>query len=78
LNQAEWYALYCDALLEHDPVKLCTRIQMAEVAIFSRIQDLVQDPDSSHEREIIANALSALRALQRDLQRYQDERQIAS
>ena len=77
MNQAEWYALYCDALLEHDPVKLHTRIQMAEIAIFSRIQDLVQDPDSSHEREIIANALSALRVLQRNLQRYQGDRQIA-
>ena len=77
MNQAEWYALYCDALLEHDPIKLRTRIQIAEIAIFSRIQDLVQDPDSSHEREIIANALSALRVLQRNLQRYQGDRQIA-
>jgi hypothetical protein len=78
MNQAEWYALYCDALLERAPTKLRGRIQMAEMAIFSRIQDLVQDPDSSHEREIIANALSALRALQRNLQRYEeDDRQIA-
>lgn len=77
MNQAEWYALYCDALLEHDPIKLSTRIHVAEIAIFSRIQDLVQDPDSSHEREIIANALSALRALQKNLQRFQDDRQIA-
>ncbi len=77
MNQAEWYASYCDALLEYDPIKLRTRIQVAEIAIFSRILDLVQDPDSSHEREIIANALSALRALKRNLQRYQDDRQIA-
>ena len=77
MNQAEWYALYCDALLEHDPIKLRSRIQIAEISIFSRIQDLVQDPDCSHEREIIANALSALRVLQRNLNRYQDDRQIA-
>jgi hypothetical protein len=77
MTQAEWYALYCDALLERDPIKLRARIQTAEIAMFSRIQDLVQDPDSSHEREILANALSALRALQRNLKRYQDDRQIA-
>jgi hypothetical protein len=77
MNQAEWYAFCCDALLERDPIKLRARIQTAEIAMFSRIQDLVQDPDSSHEREILANALSALRALQRNLKRYQDDRQIA-
>lgn len=69
MNQAEWYALYCDALLAHDPIELRARIQTAEIAIFSRIQDLVQDPDSSHEREFIAKALSALHALERNLQR---------
>jgi hypothetical protein len=51
MNQAEWYASYCDALLEYDPIKLRTRIQVAEIAIFSRIQDLVQDPiQATNER----------------------------
>jgi len=77
MNQAEWYTLYCDALLEHNPIKLRTRIEVAEIAIFSRIQDLVQDPDSNHEREIIANALSALHALQRNLLRYREDKRIA-
>ena len=70
MNQAEWYALYSHALVEHDPVKLRLRIHEAETAMFSRIQDLVQDPDPNHEREIIANALSSLHALQRNLLRY--------
>jgi hypothetical protein len=63
VNQAEWYALYSHALVER-------RIHEAETAMFSRIQDLVQDPDPNHEREIIANALSSLHALQRNLLRY--------
>ena len=70
MNQAEWYTLYSHALVQHDPIKLRFRIDKAEAAIFSRIQDLVQDPDSNPERKIIANALSSLHALQRNLLRY--------
>lgn len=58
MNQAEWYALYCDALLEHDPIKLRARIQMAEIAMFSRIQDLVQDPTrATKERSLQTHCL---------------------
>jgi hypothetical protein len=70
VNQAEWYTLYSHALVEHDPIQLRFRIDQAEAAMFSRIQDLVQNPDSNPEREIIANALSSLHALQRNLLRY--------
>lgn len=70
MNQVEWYTLYSHALVEHDPIKLRFRIDEAEAAMFSRIQDLVQNPDSNPEREIIANALSSLHALQRNLLRY--------
>ncbi len=76
MNQAEWYTLYSHALVEHDPIKLRFRITEAEVAMFLRIQDLVENPDSNPEREIIANALSNLHALQRNLLRY-SSRQIA-
>jgi hypothetical protein len=70
VNQAEWYTLYSHALVEHDPIKLRFRITEAEAAMLLRIQDLVQNPDSIPEREIIANALSSLHALQRNMLRY--------
>ncbi len=76
MNQAEWYTLYSNALVEHDPIKLRFRITEAEAAMFLRIQDLVENPDSNYEREIIANALSNLHALQRNMLRYSN-RQIA-
>jgi hypothetical protein len=76
VNHAEWYTLYSHALVENDPVKLRFRITEAEAAIFLRIQDLVENPDSSNEREIIANALSNLHALRRNMLRY-SSRQIA-
>ena len=78
MNQAEWYTLYTTAIFECDLSKLRMRINEAETAIFSRIQVLAEDPDSNHERETIANALSSLRALQRNLLRCpRDSRQIA-
>jgi hypothetical protein len=70
VNQAEWYTLYSHALVERDPIKLRFRITEAQAAMLLRIQDLVQNPDSNPEREIIANALSSLHALQRNMLRY--------
>ena len=67
MDQNEWYRVYTAALLEFNPVKLRTLIRDAETAIFSRIQTLSEDPDSNHERETIADALSNLRALQRNM-----------
>jgi len=58
MNQNEWYGIYTAALLELNPMKLPTLIHDAETAIFSRIQSLSKDPDSSRERETIADALS--------------------
>jgi hypothetical protein len=78
MNRAEWQTLYTAAIYERDFSKLRMRIVEAETAIFSRIQDLAQDSDSNRERESIANALSSLRALQRNLLRWPREgRQIA-
>jgi hypothetical protein len=70
MDQNEWYSVYSAALLELNPTKLRTLIHDAETAIFSRIQSLSEDPDSNHERETIADALSNLRALQRNMLRY--------
>jgi len=67
MSQGEWYQAYTSALLELDRSKVRGRISEAEVAIFSRIQKLSQDPDP--ERKKIADALSSLHALQRTLLR---------
>jgi hypothetical protein len=69
MNHGEWYQAYTAALLELDRSKVRGRISEAEVAIFSRIQKLSQDPDSDPEREKIADALSSLHALQGTLLR---------
>jgi hypothetical protein len=70
MSQAEWYNRYTAVLFEPDRSKLRTRINEAETAISSRIQNLAEDSDSNGEREIISNALSSLHALQRSLLRY--------
>jgi hypothetical protein len=70
MDQNEWYSVYSAALLELNPRKLRTLIHDAETAMFSRIQTISEGPDSNHERETIADALSNLRALQRDVLRY--------
>ncbi len=69
MNQGEWYTVYTAALLELDRSKIRGRITDAETAIFSRIENLAQDPESDPEREKIADALSSLHALQRTLLR---------
>jgi hypothetical protein len=70
MDQNEWYSVYSAALLELNPTRLRALIHDAETAIFSRIQSLSEDPNSNHERETIAGALSNLRALQRNMLRY--------
>jgi hypothetical protein len=75
MKQAEWYARYTAAVSESNPAKLPMRIHEAESAMFLRIQDLAEHPESDHERDILTNALSSLHALQRNLLR--SSRQVA-
>jgi len=75
MKQAEWYTRYTAAVSESNPAKLPMRIHEAESALFLRIQDLAENPESTHERDILTNALSSLHALQRNLLR--SSRQIA-
>jgi hypothetical protein len=65
--QAEWRRLYLAALAETDSAKVNTRIQEAETAMFSQIENLAEYSHLDFERESIANAFAALRALQRTL-----------
>jgi hypothetical protein len=76
MKQAEWYLRYTAAVAESNPAKLPVKIHEAESAMFLRIQDLAENPDLNHERDVLSNALSSLRALKRNLLRY-PSRQIA-
>ena len=69
MNHFDWYTSYTAALLELNPTKHPTRIHEAETAIFARAQRLAEEPDSSRELEAITDALSSLRALQRNILR---------
>jgi hypothetical protein len=65
--QAEWRTLYLAALSEKDSARVSTRIQEAETAMFSQIENLAEYSHLDSERESIANAFAGLRALQRPL-----------
>lgn len=75
MTHSDWYRLYTAALLELNSAKLPARIHEAETAIFLRVQNLGEDQNSSREREAITDALSSLRALQRNVRRYADAAQ---
>jgi len=54
---------------ETDPKRLLKRVHAAEAAIFNRLQELAQYPDSPDhkvEQQAIADALGALLVLKRD------------
>jgi hypothetical protein len=75
MTHSDWYRLYTAALLELNSARLPARIHEAETAIFLRVQNLAEDQNSSREREAITDALSNLRALQRNVRRYPDAAQ---
>jgi hypothetical protein len=72
MNHSDWYRTYTAALLELNPARLSSRIHEAETAISLRTQNLGEDSDSSREREAMADALTSLRALQKNPPRHPD------
>ncbi len=64
INQP-WVTLYQAALLEFEPKKLIERIDLAEIAIRGRLQDLRFDSDHHEERQLIQDAQGALKFLRR-------------
>lgn len=65
-----WQSEVQAAINEMDPEKLLGRVHAAEVAIFTRLQELGEGAmkDSAHqvERESLATAVETLRLLKRD------------
>ena len=60
-------------LLEHRPRELYSKIQAAEAAIYERLQAMAHDSSTQGEREVIADAVSTLRILQREKLSFPDE-----
>jgi hypothetical protein len=61
-----WQNEYQSAFFELDRKKLLERVHASEAAIFNRLQELAQSPDSPDhkaERRAISDALSGLRVL---------------
>jgi len=57
----EWQALYLQALQEPlDSAEIAQRLQVAETAIFNRIQKLAPSPETNGEREALAQATRSL------------------
>jgi hypothetical protein len=57
-----WYRAVLDALAEHDPIQIETRLQLAEVGIFERI-GMFSREDHGEEEEALFEALVILRVL---------------
>ena len=62
----EWQKIYHDALLELNAQKLVQRVNEAERAILSRLQEMRIGPDRRVEAQAIEDALNALRVLKNE------------
>jgi hypothetical protein len=66
LRYPEWQKPYHDALLELNPQKLVQRVNEAETAILSRLQEIRIGSDSRLEAQAIEDALNGLRVLKNE------------
>jgi hypothetical protein len=66
IKYPRWEPEFRAALLEPDREKLLERIELAEAAIFRRIQGLSASANDRDERRAIEDALSGLRTLKKE------------
>jgi hypothetical protein len=66
LRHLEWQKPYHDALLEPNPQKLVQRVNEAERAILSRLQEIRIGSDNRMEAQAIEDALNGLRVLKNE------------
>ena len=74
MRYPEWQGPLQEALLEVDREKLQSKMMKAEEAIFERLQQLAgsSDSEAEAERQAIADANAALRALKTEKLNYPD------
>jgi hypothetical protein len=65
-----WHFEFEAAITEGDPQTLRQRVDLAEAALFLRSQALADSPEGLEERQAIAEAISTLRAIQKDKLHY--------
>lgn len=70
LRYPEWQETYHDALLELNPQKLVQRVNEAERAILSRLQEIRIGSDSRMEAQAIEDALNGLRVLKNETAKF--------
>jgi hypothetical protein len=54
-DNGDWRALYYDAVVESDPIKLLDKIEAAQKAIDDRLKNAI-DPINANEQELIEEA----------------------
>jgi hypothetical protein len=72
IRYPHWQVQYEEALREGDPQSLRQRVDAAEKAIFLRSQELAANPQAHTERQAMSDAISTLRAIQREKLGYPD------
>ncbi len=65
--QWEWQDYYLEAFLDSNPLNLVGRIAAAEKAVFLRTEELRASSGGEVERQALADALSGLSILKRDI-----------
>ena len=70
LRYPGWQKAYHDALLEPNQQKLAQRVNEAETAILSRLQEIRIGSDSRMEAQAIEDALNGLRVLKNETARF--------
>jgi len=66
LKYPTWQQPYHDALLELNPEELVQRVNEAETAILSRLQEIRLSSDSHLEVQAIEDAINGLRVLKNE------------
>jgi hypothetical protein len=66
LRHPKWQKPYHEALLEPNPQKLVQRVNEAERAILSRLQEIRIGSDNRTEAQAIEDALNGLRVLKNE------------
>lgn len=60
MEEATWYKLYREALLETDTQKLLERVHRAETAMVLRLRELRFAPEGDQERLAVQDAMKGL------------------
>jgi hypothetical protein len=66
-TQWEWQEFYLEAFLDTDPQNLVSRVAAAEKAIYLRTEELRTSADGQAEWRAIADAISGLAILKREI-----------